>query len=592
MTSLPGKQVKRFPICEKFGVDIPELDMSGVSPSSEIRNISEVSVSHIPYLGVQGTGTVLNLCSGTGRDASVMSEYYDRVVAIDITSKVANECECDLARLPDIVSDILEWDYIDWYSKWLSSGNSVVTCVLATPPCNTFSNMRNMPGRVPASDSELEHASSIVHKCREIQEYFDKWLYSRYGIPVVMVMENPSSSSIRDSGGTSGLLEVTSSWCKMGSRLRKDTTFFTNLGNLKLPPVCSQEYPCKSFSKGIRHWDACKVSRQLLYSLPSGFIRHISKVATRYIRSLCGIPMPSSEIDTLSAPLMSGINGPCEVPEPDNATVPGSEGQPEPGSDNNNSSGYSIEYIMDRKGKGGKIKYKVKWVGYDEPTWETSQGLYKSADGKSKIMEYLSGNGGNSYSSDMHYTQSTGSTVIDGVSDEVLCASIEYVYGTVIEESDLLNYFSPEDINAAKLAEYKGWEEFGVHDRISNNKGFDMLNANTAVFMSFRWVYSYTEDDDGNKQLKARLVLKGFQDTRGLTGEAPTVDKGILRLFLYCSQALPGEYAILDVKKAFLQAPAAGGPSILIRDPMVGSDTSFLRLKMAVYGSIDAAKQW
>jgi len=56
-------RVKRFPICDKFGVDIPELDMSGVSPSSEIRNISEVPVSHIPYLGAQGTGTVLNLCS-------------------------------------------------------------------------------------------------------------------------------------------------------------------------------------------------------------------------------------------------------------------------------------------------------------------------------------------------------------------------------------------------------------------------------------------------------------------------------------------------------------------------------------------------
>jgi len=40
-------------------------------------------------------------------------------------------------------------------------------------------------------------------------------------------------------------------------------------------------------------------------------------------------------------------------------------------------------------------------------------------------------------------------------------------------------------------------------------------------------------------------------------GASPTVNKSILRLFFYCAQGLDGEFAVIDIKKAFLQAPAS-----------------------------------
>merc|ERR1712062_248801 len=31
---------------------------------------------------------------------------------------------------------------------------------------------------------------------------------------------------------------------------------------------------------------------------------------------------------------------------------------------------YDVEAVLGEKKAGGKVVYKVKWVGYDEPTWE------------------------------------------------------------------------------------------------------------------------------------------------------------------------------------------------------------------------------
>jgi len=95
------------------------------------------------------------------------------------------------------------------------------------------------------------------------------------------------------------------------------------------------------------------------------------------------------------------------------------------------------------------------------------------------------------------------------------------------------------------------------------------------------------------------LVLKGFQDKRGLQGASPTVNKSILRLFFYSAQGLQGKFRVVDIKKAFLQAPASGEVSILIRPPdkVVEQGNSsrppgFYKLNKAVYGSVDAARRF
>ena len=94
----------------------------------------------------------------------------------------------------------------------------------------------------------------------------------------------------------------------------------------------------------------------------------------------------------------------------------------------------------------------------------------------------------------------------DGVPYDVMCYNIECVYGTVIEESDLYSHFTPEQVQAARMAEFTGWEDMSVHEHISESVGRQMMNSGLGIFVSYRWVYSYTVDNRGSKLLKARLV--------------------------------------------------------------------------------------
>ena len=41
---------------------------------------------------------------------------------------------------------------------------------------------------------------------------------------------------------------------------------------------------------------------------------------------------------------------------------------------------YEVERILNHRGKGSYLEYEVKWVGYEETTWEPAENLENSAE--------------------------------------------------------------------------------------------------------------------------------------------------------------------------------------------------------------------
>jgi hypothetical protein len=128
----------------------------------------------------------------------------------------------------------------------------------------------------------------------------------------------------------------------------------------------------------------------------------------------------------------------------------------------------------------------------------------------------------------------------------------------------------------------------------------------TERIMQMRWIYTWKAvcDDQGNetgRKAKARLIVKGFQDPRllSLPRESPTLSTMGRNLLL----ALTARYKMIlrsgDIKTAFLQGSQSelqdelyGEPTPEVRRLLNMKDYQILRLAKAVYGLLNAPKQW
>ena len=98
-------------------------------------------------------------------------------------------------------------------------------------------------------------------------------------------------------------------------------------------------------------------------------------------------------------------------------------------------------------------------------------------------------------------------------------------------------------VKCAKQLELENWKQFGVNDEIpySGQK-----------LMSTRWVITEKETE-GVGNVKARLVVRGFEEECDVKSDSPTVHKESLRLFLAAAATQNYDIHSLDIKAAFLQ---------------------------------------
>lgn len=124
--------------------------------------------------------------------------------------------------------------------------------------------------------------------------------------------------------------------------------------------------------------------------------------------------------------------------------------------------------------------------------------------------------------------------------------------------------------------------------------------------LQMRWVYTWKVECDENgkqtgKRAKARLIVKGFQDPRltHLPREAPTLSN--LGRNLILSQAACHQYPLRigDIKTAFLQGKQSeldqdvfAMPPTEVRERLGMKDNEILRIAKAIYGLLNAPKQW
>ncbi|CAC5414014.1 unnamed protein product [Mytilus coruscus] len=98
---------------------------------------------------------------------------------------------------------------------------------------------------------------------------------------------------------------------------------------------------------------------------------------------------------------------------------------------------------------------------------------------------------------------------------------------------------------------------------------------------------------NGERKVKARLVVRGFEEENEVKSDSPIVHKESLRLFLALASTSEFDIHSIDIKAAFLQGKEIDRV-IFVKPPKeLSSDKSVAwKLNKCVYGLIDASRNW
>ena len=129
----------------------------------------------------------------------------------------------------------------------------------------------------------------------------------------------------------------------------------------------------------------------------------------------------------------------------------------------------------------------------------------------------------------------------------------------------------------AKHRELERWKNFHVYEEVSN-KGYNVIST--------QWVIL------NKSPMKARLVVKGFEDDTIIQQDLPTVAKDTIRLFLAISSTLKWKVESLDVKSAFLQGEISRELYIMPPQEACVPEERIWKVKKVVYGGSDTSRNW
>ncbi|KAG1681910.1 Retrovirus-related Pol polyprotein from transposon RE2 [Nymphon striatum] len=139
------------------------------------------------------------------------------------------------------------------------------------------------------------------------------------------------------------------------------------------------------------------------------------------------------------------------------------------------------------------------------------------------------------------------------------------------------------NVKQAKQLELDNWKLFRVYDEVQYTG---------QKLMSTRWVITEKETI-GERKVKARLVVRGFEEENEVKSDSPTVHKESLRLFLALASTSEFNIHSIDIKAAFLQGQEIDRV-ILIQPPKECSSDKPIawKLNKCVYGLTDASRNW
>ena len=146
-----------------------------------------------------------------------------------------------------------------------------------------------------------------------------------------------------------------------------------------------------------------------------------------------------------------------------------------------------------------------------------------------------------------------------------------------------IEHHSDPEVLEAKRKELENWTNFGVYNKI------DDQGQRT---ISTKWVVSERELSDGLKCVKARLVIRGFEEDEKGPVDSPTASKFSMRIFFAVSANNNSVYETMDIKAAFLQGNEIER-DIHVKPPAEAKKEGIIwKLNKVAYSLCDASQQW
>jgi len=195
---------------------------------------------------------LLELFAGTGSVGKVAKSLGWDVVSLDM----------DFRTKPDIVADILHWDY-----KAYTPGQ--FDLIWASPPCTEYSIAKTTGTR------NLDKADSVAKHTLHIIDYLQ---------PKFFIIENPQTGMLKDRPFMSHLPYRDIDYCKYGMPYRKRTRLWNNIYFWEPQPLCNYDCPA---SNGKKHKEIAqrapksgdtersRFTQSQLYRVPSELIDEI-----------------------------------------------------------------------------------------------------------------------------------------------------------------------------------------------------------------------------------------------------------------------------------------------------------------------------
>ena len=145
-------------------------------------------------------------------------------------------------------------------------------------------------------------------------------------------------------------------------------------------------------------------------------------------------------------------------------------------------------------------------------------------------------------------------------------------------------YHKSPEVVAAKESEMENFQRFEAYEEVKD-VGQPRIGS--------RWVITQKEGHDGMKtRIKARLVVRGFQEVEDPRSDSPTLANESLKLMLAICANEEFEMQSLDVKNAYLQGREIER-EVYVEPPADCKVPGMIwRLKKTVYGTYDGARSF
>ena len=138
-------------------------------------------------------------------------------------------------------------------------------------------------------------------------------------------------------------------------------------------------------------------------------------------------------------------------------------------------------------------------------------------------------------------------------------------------------------VKDAKQKELQNWSDFDVYTEVQDD-GQPTLTT--------RWVICEKNAPEGKTNVKARLVVRGFEEESSIPSDSPTAAKSTLRSVIAIAASKGWSCESIDIKAAFLQGKGIDRDIYLVPPIEAQEDGILWKLNKAAYGLGDASRNW